>query len=196
MNFPRSTKMALFDFLRKKEKTEILVENDEELEQKRSYSRMSSQAMQERKRLELDNIRLEAAKRKEELEEELEEIRHEREVRRLEREVRMQEALERLSPEDAEEIEGDSPESLLIGLLSKVMTKNPQSQSPAAVAENPPQPVTFSSDKVKQIWENMTEQQKIIARQLSDDQIRDYLINQIPNIDKATLDQAIAVVRA
>lgn len=186
--------MAFFDIFRKTAKTEIVDEQDDEIESKKAYNRSTYRAMQERKHLELENIKLEAAKRREELEDELDEIRHEREVRRLEREVRMQEALERLQPEE-EEIEGDSPETLLISLLSRVMNKAP-SQSPAQVVENPPKPVTFSPEKVKNIWDGLSDTEKAIAKRMTDEQIRDYLINQIPNIDKDSIEKAIAVVRA
>lgn len=185
--------MGILDIFRTKQaekNAEIVEEADDGREMQRAVNRSSA----ERRRIDLENWKLEALRKKEELEDELEEARAERHLRRLEREARIRQLEQELTAED--EPEGDSPEMLLMSMLAKTFNK---SQSPAtgstSEGSSSPQPVAFSPEKIKQIWENMPPAHREIAKKMTDEQLRLYIINNIPNIDAQSVETAIVTVR-
>jgi len=191
--------MSIFDFFRR-EQPQITESYDE----KKQLQREKESLTRERQRADMALWKLEAEKKKIQLEEELEEMREERELRRMEREVKRAELEEVLYGSD--EPEGDTPEAMLIGLLSRVLTKNSpptgaapntapfgsMSSSPAEEQGN----MTLSADKLAEMWQQLPPQYKTIAKSMTDDELKTYIINQMPNIDAASLQKAVSVVRS
>jgi len=206
--------MALFDIFRKKAvKTEVTIkepEYDEDAHLLKLANREKNALLRQRMQIDLQNMRLEAQRKQQELEEDIADQREERQLRRLERQARRAEIEAELFGEDEEDdVPKDaSPESMLFSFLNTVMKKQSPTmrsshqfaievpsvtQSPPPVAE--PEAVTLSPSKITEIWSSLSPQHKSIAKQMSDDDLRTYIISEVPNIDQQSLNVAIQTVR-
>lgn len=212
--------MALFGIFGKKQPVEKTQEIDELKELRKEEAKIRAQHQREKMRLDLEKMRLDAQREKAELEDQLQEQRLERQIRSMERQVRMRDLQEELfGDEEDDDPQGDSPESMLFGLMNNIIKKN-NSQSPATpytgnvpmfANENSPtaQPVTLNSssaveeqpkgvityDAILQRWNTLPATYKAMAKNMTDDQLKAYLINEMPEATPQVLEMAIQVVR-
>lgn len=204
--------MTKFFFWQKKpekpqEKTDVVIFDDEETVLKKDMQRQKNQMVKEELKARIEAFKLEAEQKRLELQEQIEDQREDRYLRRLERQVRRAELEEELYGDDEEdEQKGDSPEAMLFSFLNNLMKrKQPQGTNngfaidmPSSLPQPEPQqmqPTQLSPERIKQIWNNLPEQYKAIAKNLSDEDLKRYIMNEMPTIDAVSLDQAVAIVR-
>lgn len=193
-----------------KVETEILVE-DEETILKRESQREKNNLMREKLRIDIEKMKMDSAKARADLAAQLEEQRDEQYMRKLERKARIRDLEDELFGEDDDEDlpQEASPESMLFSFLNTVMKKQgnasptryqfaidvPSQPAPSPVAVEESQQVTLSQDRINQIWATLPPAHREAAKRLSDDDLRTYLINQMPNIDAESIERAIQTVR-
>jgi hypothetical protein len=170
---------------------------DEETLQKRSVQADINRRNKQIKDTQYEIMRIKAEQERLEAVESLEELKEEKYLRRLERQARRQELEAQILGDDDEET-ADTPEMLFMSILGKAMNKNPTQAADMGGYETSPQVssvVAIADDKILNIWTNLSAEQKAIAKHMSDDQLRAYIIGQIPQIDAPTVDKAIKIVR-
>lgn len=123
----------------------------------------------------------------------IKEMQLEAEIKRREQELRLQELEEQLGDfNDEEEEEGNSPEAMLMQMFAPLIASrlSPQQPTPAAPAS-----LEVSREKLLQIYDELPNYVKKIAKKMSDEDIRTFIIGKVPNASKATIDEAIAIIR-
>jgi len=217
--------MGLFGFLKKNEAEKKIVPkvvevDEEEVLDRRELSRQRNQQIRERQRLELETIRMEHQLKKIELENTIADARADRDLKNLERRVTHKNLMEDLRDqlgEDDEEDAPDSIESMLVGLLPKIMNKtntapsgasvpspswdafngNPTNAIGTAVSVSPPP--SESQDLKSQLlarWQTLSPIDKAYIKQQDDEKIKQFLINQEPTISQEQIKEITAFVRS
>lgn len=204
--------MAFFDIFRKKEPAQedakIAPLFDEETELKKQSQKIKNDMLKQRQQWDLAQMRLEAEQKRLELAELIEEQKDERYMRKLERKARIEELEDQLlgdKKDDDDDDEEMSADQMFFKFLDRVAAKHQNqgaaapanhdfmSQSLPAIEESPRG--TISYDAIKQRWDSLPANYKAMAKAMTDDQLRAYLINEMPQADADTLSKAIQVVR-
>jgi hypothetical protein len=169
-------------------------------------SKIEAEMQRQRAVFELEKIKAEAELARIRVQNEVEDAREDRMIRRAER-------IKGLIPGDDDD-EVDNTDNLLAKLLTPILqnlnvktdqgkyphtpTFNHPELSPPIVQNPIPQPtVTKISDaQIKQIWSEMSSFEKAAAKAMSDDEIRQEIIQEIPTADAESINRAIIHVRS
>jgi len=204
--------MSIIDIFRKKQPPkEVVVLDpivDEEAVAKKQAQREKSQLVREQMRIELEKLRLESQREKMRIEEDLEDAREERYIRRLERQARRAELEAELYGDDEEDVKEATPEAMLFSFLKDLKKKDQggmhyegisiHNPTPALVDMSPPlqQVQSVSRADIDKIWANLSPEYKAIAKTMTDEDLRRYIIGDLPNIDQDSLNYAIMLARS
>lgn len=95
-----------------------------------------------------------------------------------------------------------SPENMFMNIVQKAI---PQFQAPTGVNPSKEQSVistpnagglSLTDEQLKQYWDTVPAHYKLIAKGMSDEQIKEFIKQKQPNLDANTLERAILVIRA
>ena len=217
--------MALFDIFRRKKEVVVLKNDTDDLSRQIAKEIQIEKTAIERQRLRdsLEKTKIDAEMQRQRAVFELEKLKAEAELARIrvqnevedareDRMIRRAERIKGLIPGDDED-DGDNPDDLLSKLLTPILQNighktenkgipinmvNPHQITPPQVQNTAPQPtVTKISDaQIKQIWSEMSTFEKAAAKAMSDDEIRQEIINEIPTADAESINRAIIHVRS
>jgi hypothetical protein len=101
-----------------------------------------------------------------------------------------------------EEEDQNTPDKLLATLFMGILAKgqiNPQTQPQQQAQPQQAAPtmgVSYSDEQLKETWNLVPDNYKNIARQMSDDNLRGYIISKQPDMDADSISRAIKLVRA
>lgn len=181
--------MALFDIFKKKEVLPGRVNHDfDETDRQISLERRQLNAMLRNQRFEIEKLQLEQQKL--ELQQEIDDIKA---------------GIAEYSSEDTDEDSGSPMEAMFMKIMTQILSKSqplgtakesPSSVSSlnAAMSVSPPE-VELTEIQLKQIWKETPKLYKEASKKLSDEQLKGYVKQQIPNISNASLLNAIKVIR-
>lgn len=100
-----------------------------------------------------------------------------------------------------------SPEGMFTNLIKSIMSKSlqtneqnipgmynePQAQPPEEMILQPG--ISIPDEDLKQLWNKVPTHQRMFAKLMSDDKIRNYLISNYPQVNKETIERAIKIAR-
>jgi hypothetical protein len=198
--------MALWDMFRRKSAPSEIVEKievDEEKNAKRELNRENNRMAREMLKLELENKKIENLARQQEMRAQIEESKLDLEIRRLEKQKLLNDLRADVFGDDEEEEEaGDPADDMFSSLIAQVIQKTQNHagresiHSPPVILSPPTDAVIeISDEEIKNRWQVVPENQKAILRTLSDDKLKEVLIQQIPNISKSSIERAIPIIR-
>lgn len=162
-------------------------------EARKRQTREKSELVRQRYMADLELARLETLARKEELQTQIE-------LARMERQAALEERRAQLFGDDDSDEDGANPDTLLIRLFSQIVqAKQPVQPAPAyspPTTDAPlPSVVSLTKEQIQQKWATLPSYIQDQARNMSDDQLRDWVINEIPNIDAHSVARVVQVVR-
>jgi len=199
--------MNIFTIFKKKESSKDDVKNeplyDEEVELKKVSQKIKNDMLKQRQQWDLAQMRLEAEQKRQELADLIEEQKDERYMRKLERKARIEELKQQLlDDEEEEDDDGEemSADQMFFKFLDRLAKKkeSPVEQNmtiPNALVEEPRVGI-ISKESMITRWNALPAPYKAMAKNMSDDDLRAYLINEMPSLDRESLDTAISVVRS
>ena len=180
-------------------KTEKKADSSEDLalfdpvkEEKAQIRKEQADLMRQKVKLDLEAHRLQLEVKKQEMEMELERLKFERELMQQERLQKWQE----LTGGDDDEEEGDTLDSALIKILGRAFTPQQASAPVTTPAPAPVQVVSLTHQQIKAQLDSLPPQYKEMAKKMSDEDIRRFAIEQLPNIDADSTQRVVEVVRS
>jgi len=177
---------------KKADSNEDLALFDPVKEEKAQIRKEQADLMRQKVKLDLEAHRLELEVKKQEMEMELERLKFEREIMQQER---MQKWQELVGGDDDEE-EGDTLDSALIKILGRAFTPQQASAPVTTPAPAPVQVVSLTHQQIKAQLDSLPANYKEMAKQMSDEDLRRFAIEQIPNIDAESTQRVVEVVRS
>lgn len=180
------SQMGILDWFKHKE--------EDTTERKKPYSftdedrQLSYEKRKLKQQLDLELLRLQAARDKLQLQADIE--------------IATQE-LEELRGDDEEQVapSGNMEEMLMAAIISKFISNkdnNPITIPTSTSMDNNISnsgTVSFTNEQIKAIWDKLPNNQKKMAKAMSKEQLRTLIIGQIPNIDADSIDRAITLVK-
>ena len=147
-------------------------------EEKALIRKEQAELTRQRIKLDLEAHRLELEVKKQEMQMELERLKFEREIMQQERLQKWQD----LTGGDDDEEEGDTLDSALIKILGRAFTPQQASAPVTTPAPAPAQVVSLTHQQIKAQLDSLPPQYKEMAKKMSDEDIRRFAIEQLPNI--------------
>ena len=161
-------------------------------EEKALIRKEQAELTRQRIKLDLEAHRLELEVKKQEMQMELERLKFEREIMQQERIQKWQD----LTGGDDDEEEGDTLDSALIKILGRAFTPQQASAPVTTPAPAPAQVVSLTHQQIKAQLDSLPPQYKEMAKKMSDEDIRRFAIEQLPNIDADSTNRVVEVVRS
>lgn len=161
-------------------------------EEKAQIRKEQAELTRQKIKLDLEAHRLELEVKKQELQMELERLKFEREIMQQERLQKWQD----LTGGDEDEDEGDTLDSALIKILGRAFTPQQVSAPVTTPAPAPVQVVSLTHQQIKAQLDSLPPQYKEMAKKMSDEDIRRFAIEQLPNIDAESTQRVVEVVRS
>jgi len=161
-------------------------------EEKAAIRKEQAELTRQKIKLDLEAHRLELEVKKQELQMELERLKFEREMMQQERLQKWQD----LTGGDEDEEEGDTLDSALIKILGRAFTPQQASAPVTTPAPAPVQVVSLTHQQIKAQLDSLPPQYKEMAKKMSDEDIRRFAIEQLPNIDADSTQRVVEVVRS
>jgi len=161
-------------------------------EEKAQIRKEQAELTRQKIKLDLEAHRLELEVKKQELQMELERLKFEREMMQQERLQKWQD----LTGGDEDEEEGDTLDSALIKILGRAFTPQQASAPVTTPAPAPVQVVSLTHQQIKAQLDSLPPQYKEMAKKMSDEDIRRFAIEQLPNIDADSTQRVVEVVRS
>ena len=188
--------LTMWLFGKKQDKTpgfsDELATFDPAKEEKALIRKEQAELTRQRIKLDLEAHRLELEVKKQEMQMELERLKFEREIMQQERIQKWQD----LTGGDDDEEEGDTLDSALIKILGRAFTPQQASAPVTTPAPAPAQVVSLTHQQIKAQLDSLPPQYKEMAKKMSDEDIRRFAIEQLPNIDADSTNRVVEVVRS
>lgn len=144
-------------------------------------------------RLQREEMMLNAELRRMEMEKRKIEQQNELTMLRQERDRLMQQ----LRDDEDDDDDGDDYEDMFGSIIKAAFSQQkPPVSAPVSVTSPPEQTgVSFSDEQIRQKWGGLLPHYKAIARRMSDEELKEFVMGQVPNITQESLNKVIEVVR-